>query len=289
MFVPARIMTLGDVFTPEARTMSMFVALDPNGRLITIENTHRGIACNCTCVGCSEPVIARKGLVREHHFAHVSKKKSCYIQRESLLHLYAKEVICDELGMQLPHPPGVYPNSEDTSSWWDFETVTPEVRQQGFQPDLVAELKDDSRLFIEIAVTSFINEVKLERIKAAGTPTIELDLRDLLLSPQSIPSEKATDYIIHQPGHKTWIYPEASLVVQAFELQKPRPTPGTYPLLPQSTSILQERRFVIMQMWVSVRVLPSGSIAVRSWSFNPQITELLKAWRNQLGGEYNPR
>lgn len=289
MFAPARIMTLGAVFTPEACIMTMFVALDPNGRLITIENAHRGIACNCTCVSCGEPVMARKGLIREHHFAHVSQKKSCYIQRESLLHLYAKEVICDGLGMQLPHLPGVYPNSEDTSSWWDFETVTPEVRQQGFQPDLVAELKDGSRLFIEIAVTSFIDEVKLQRIKAAGAPTIELDLRDLLLGSKSIPSEEAKEYILHQPEHKTWIYPEAPPVTQASELLMPSPPPRTHLPLPQPTSILQERRFVIMQMWVSVRVLPSGSVAVRSWSFNPQITELLKAWRNQLGGEYNPR
>jgi hypothetical protein len=28
---------------------------------------------------------------------------------------------------------------------------------------------------------------------------------------------------------------------------------------------------------------------VRSWSYNPQITDLLKSWRNELGGEYNPK
>ncbi len=236
MFAPARIMTLGAVFTPEACTMTMFVALDPNGRLITIENAHRGIACNCTCVSCGESVVARKGLIREHHFAHVSQKKSCYIQRESLLHRYAKEVICDGLGMQLPHLPGVCPNSEDTSSWWDFETVTPEIRQQGFQPDLIAELKDGSRLFIEIAVTSFIDEEKLERIKGAGTPTIELDLSDLLHGSQPIPSEAAKNYILHQPHHKSWIYPEAPTIAQALgmQMQDPRsladpPRPGRHP------------------------------------------------------------
>jgi len=42
-------------------------------------------------------------------------------------------------------------------------------------------------------------------------------------------------------------------------------------------------------MGVRVSVESAGSVAVRSWSFNPQITELLKCWRNQLGGEYNPR
>lgn len=287
MFAPTRIMTLGAVFTPEACTMTMFVALDQNGRLITIENALRGLECNCSCVSCGEPVIARKGPIREHHFAHVSQKESCHIQRESLLHLYAKEVICEDLGLQLPPLPGVCPNNEDTSSWWSFETVTPEVRQQGFQPDLVAELKDGSRLFIEVAVTSFIDEVKHERIKAAGTPTIELDLRDLLLG--AIPSEAAKDYILHRPQHKTWIYPETQSVTQAPDVQMPDPLSDRDlpPLRPASN--LQEQRFVIMQMWVSARTLPSGSIAVRSWSFNPQITELLKTWRNQLGGEYNPK
>lgn len=289
MFAPARIMTLGAIFTPETCTMTMFVALDHNGRLIAVGNAQRGIACNCTCVSCGEPVIARKGLIREHHFAHASQKESCHIQRESLLHLYAKEVICDGLGMQLPHLPGVYPYSADTSSWWDFETVTPELPQQGFQPDLVAELKDGSRLFIEVAVTSFIDEVKQERIRKAGTPTIEIDLSDLLLISQPIQSEATKNYILHQSHNKSWIYPEAPAVTQALEMQMPDPRPLADLPPSRPTPVLQEQRFVIMQMWVSARTLPSGSIAVRSWSFNPQITELLKTWRNQLGGEYNPK
>lgn len=269
--------------------MTMFVALDQNGRLTTIESALRGLACNCTCVSCGEPIIARKGLIREHHFAHYSNKESCYIQRESLLHLYAKEVICDDLGLQLPPLPCVYPIGEDTSSWWDFEKVTPEVPQLGFQPDLVADLKDGTQLFIEVAITSFIDEVKQERIKAVGTPTIELDLRDLLLSPQRIPSEAAKDYILHQTQHKTWIYPEAQPATETSENDWPVPSHPVERPLPQPASTPPEQRFIIMQMWMSARTLPSGSIAVRSWSFNPQITELLKTWRNQLGGEYNPK
>lgn len=63
--------------------MSMFVALDPNGQLITIENTMRGLACNCTCASCGEPVVARKGLIREHHFSHHSNKESCFISAKA--------------------------------------------------------------------------------------------------------------------------------------------------------------------------------------------------------------
>lgn len=269
--------------------MTMFVALDQSSRLINIESVLRGLACNCVCVSCGETVIARKGLIREHHFAHYSSKESCYIQRESLLHLYAKEVISDALGLQLPPLPGVYPFSEDTNSWWDFVKVTPEVPQPGFQPDLVADLKDGTQLFIEVAVTSFIDKVKREQIKAVGTPTIELDLRNLLVSQQPIPSEATKDYILHQISHKTWIYPEAQPPKQPFENGSPPHSPPIEQPLLHPAPTLPEHRFIIMEMWVSARTLPSGCIAVRSWSFNPQIAALLKKWRNQLGGEYNQK
>ncbi|MFG0805298.1 competence protein CoiA family protein [Pseudomonas fluvialis] len=267
--------------------MSMFIALDSNGQLITIENAIRGLACNCFCISCEEPVIARKGLIREHHFAHSSQKESCNIQRESLLHLYAKEVIRNKLGLQLPPIPGTCPESEDQTSWWDFERVDEEVPQPGFQPDLVAHLRDGSQLFIEIAVTSFIDEEKLERIKAVGIHTVEIDLRELLLSKQTIPSEEVATLILMQTHNKSWIYPEPPPMplLPAIDWQS---IPCKLPVAEPEAKCV-EHRYTIMGMWVSARILPTGSVAVRSWSFNPQITELLKSWRNELGGEYNPK
>lgn len=267
--------------------MSMFIALDSNGQLITIENTIRGLACNCFCISCGEPVIARKGLIREHHFAHASQKESCNIQRESLLHLYAKEVIRKKLGLQLPPIPGTCPESEDQTSWWDFERVDEEVPQPGFQPDLVAHLRDGSQLFIEIAVTSFIDEEKLERIKTVGIHTVEIDLRELLFSKQTIPSEEVATLILKQTHNKAWIYPEPPPMplLPAIDWQ---PATSQFPVAEPEIKCI-EYRYTIMGMWLSARILPTGSIAVRSWSYNPQITELLKTWRNQLGGEYNTK
>ena len=265
--------------------MSMFVALDQNGRLIAIENALRGLACNCTCACCGEPVIARKGLIREHHFAHHSNKESCFIQRESLLHLYAKEVICENLGLQLPPMPGVYPDSPDPTSWWDFTKVDQEVPQAGFQPDLVAHLNDGSLLFIEIAVTSFIGEEKLERIKTLGINTIELDLSDLLCSKLPIPSAVVKKLILEQASNIIWIFPE----VPPASLPLTIDWQSLAIITPEPSRKCPEHRFTIMGMWISARVLPTGSVAVRSWSFNPQITALLKSWRNELGGEYNTK
>lgn len=267
--------------------MSMFVALNPNGQLITIENAMRGLACNCTCACCGEPVVARKGLIREHHFSHHSNKESCFIHRESLLHLYAKEVIRNQLGLQLPPMPGTWPGSEDKTSWWDFEKVDEEVPQQGFQPDLVAHLRDGSQLFIEVAVTSFISEEKLDRIKSAGINTVEIDLSELLFNKQPIPSEEVKAHILEQTRNKSWIYPEPPPIPAqpAIDWQSIAAKPPAAE--PQAKCI--EHRYTIMGMWLSARILPTGSVAVRSWSFNPQITELLKSWRNELGGEYNPK
>lgn len=267
--------------------MSMFVALDPNGQLITIKNAMRGLACNCTCACCGEPVVARKGLIREHHFSHHSNKESCFIHRESLLHLYAKEVICNQLGVQLPPLPGTWPESEDKTSWWDFERVDEEVPQQGFQPDLVAHLRNGDQLFIEVAVTSFIGEEKLERIKSAGINTVEIDLSELLFSKQPIPSEEVRAHILNLTHNKSWIYPEPPPIPTqpAIDwLSLPAIPPAAEP-----AAKCIEHRFTVMGMWVSARILPTGSLAVRSWSFNPQIAELLKSWRNELGGEYNPK
>lgn len=269
--------------------MTMFVALDQNGRLATIEQAHRGLACHCTCVSCGEPVVARKGPIREHHFAHHSNKESCNIQRESLLHLFAKEVIANALGLQLPPLPGTHPANTDTSSWWGFERVIPEVPQLGFQPDLVADLKDGSQLFIEVAVTSFIGEEKLALIKSSGIKTVEIDLREVLLSKHPIPSEAVKDHILQQTHNKAWAYPETPPPVSTPSTTLQLPTAPVDLASPQSETKLVEYKFTIMGLWVSARILASGSIAVRSWSYNPQITELLKSWRNQLGGEYNPK
>ena len=267
--------------------MSMFIALDSNGQLITIENSIRGLACNCFCISCEEPVIARKGLIREHHFAHASQKESCNIQRESLLHLYAKEVIRNKLGLQLPPIPGTCPESEDQTSWWDFERVDEEVPQPGFQPDLVAHLRDGSHLFIEIAVTSFIGEEKLERIKNVGIDTVEIDLRELLYSKLPIPSEEVTAHILKQTHNKSWIYPEPPPMplLPAIDWQS---IPAK-PLAAESQVKCIVHSYKIKGMWMFARILPTGSVAVGSWSFNPQIAELLKSWRNELGGEYNPK
>jgi hypothetical protein len=65
--------------------------LDHTGRMRGIDEVEQGLACNCECPECGSPLIARKGAVRVHHFAH--QGESCTTGAETALHRMAKEIV----------------------------------------------------------------------------------------------------------------------------------------------------------------------------------------------------
>ena len=247
-----------------------------------MHEVERGLACGCACIECGEMLIARKGEQKEHHFAHYSNKESCEVRRESLLHLFAKQIIREAMGLQMPHLPGRPPEFGDPSSWWDFEHVEEELWLDGIRPDLFAHLRDGRKLLIEIAVTSFVDEIKLERIRESDLWTLEIDLSDLHDAEIVIPSEAVRQVILHRAECKYWVYPEPA---------RPETTVPEFPEFPPPFEPvfklpMQEHRFTIDGMWVSARELPSGSLAVRSISFSPQMRDLLKRLAREMGGYY---
>ena len=58
-----------------------------DGRVVHVDSVARGRACNCICPACEGPLVARKGSIRSHHFAH-DKDSGC--NGESALHATAK-------------------------------------------------------------------------------------------------------------------------------------------------------------------------------------------------------
>lgn len=271
--------------------MSMLYASDQEGNLIYIDSAERGLSCHCNCLACGEVVVAKKGRRNKHHFAHYGGKIACTIAPESVLHKLGKQVIIEAKGLQLPPMPGVYPSAEnpeeDKTSWWDFVEVYEEQTQQDFRPDLVAELKDGTRLLIEIAVTSFVGEHKQEKIERLQEKTIELDLR-YLIGQIGKHRLEIRDHILHDTQHKTWLHPNLpdgglnlDVDVTGLNIESP----------PESTGIKtrEQGRFTIYGMWVNALSLPSGDLAVRSLAYNPQVAELLKGWAHELSGRYAKR
>ena len=67
-------------------------ALSAEGKLVHIDSVANGKKCGCFCTYCGEPLQAKQGAKRKHHFSHLSGTE-CEAAYESMLHLLAKEKI----------------------------------------------------------------------------------------------------------------------------------------------------------------------------------------------------
>lgn len=176
---------------------------------VHISEVERGLACGCICGECKDRLIAKKGIVKAHHFAHEANH-SCQSKGESAIHLRAKEVIEKERRILLPaveiefasyvlEPLIVRP--EAILSLSNIQLESPEG---DFRPDISACAKGH-KLFIEPAYSHFIDEDKKAKIKKRGVSTVEIDLRGLdSASPQEI--ERA----VIQDAPRKWIYSKAA-------------------------------------------------------------------------------
>lgn len=258
--------------------MLMKIALNAEQKIVHIDQVQRGLACNCTCFACGEIVLAKQGDVKEHHFAHVSNKESCHIQAESILHKYAKQVIEQEKKLYLP---SLVNKTESVCELWNFERVIVEQDLGLIRPDLIV-VQNNEFVFIEIAVTSFIDEYKAKQIKSLGVKTVEIDLSMLLKDELIIPSDKVKSFILNEIENKTWIYPKidklpemnTSVVSPVDEVNEFDKSYDYY-------------RFTINHTWVDVRFFKSGMLSVKTYGFNHDLKELFKQWRNEGGGKFD--
>ncbi|MVW77200.1 competence protein CoiA family protein [Pseudomonas xionganensis] len=262
--------------------MTMTIAIDDQARIVSIGEVARGLVCGCRCIECAEPVVARKGPQRVHHFSHVSQKQPCEVMPESFLHRYAKQVVEESLGLQLPPQPGHHPDSDDQSSWWDFDSVEQEVWLGSFRPDLVAELPDGP-LLLEFACTSFVDDEKQALIEQLGIRAVEVNLSGLLVTPTAVGLQELRRAILHDVSLKQWLYPPAS----APSMGEATPLSVEVAVETEPRNQMPEPlRFSIQGLWVDLRVLEFGSVVVRSVAYSPAIAGLLKRLARQYSGRY---
>ncbi len=163
-----------------------------NGQVKYISEVERGKACNCVCPSCDAPLLAKKGKEKIHHFAHASGT-ACEGAGESALHYAAKRVICEASHITLPalrahvrsrdeYSGSIIIKSETIfkSKPVRIKSVEEEVTLDDMRPDIIVTLgKNNRELFIEIAVTHFIDPEKLQKIKRRDIPAVEINLSRL--------------------------------------------------------------------------------------------------------------
>ena len=275
--------------------MLMNIAINESDRLVNIKQVEKGLACNCICFECSEPVVAKKGEKNEHHFAHSSNKESCHINPESILHKFAKQVIMEAKAVVLPPLPNT---DEVEAKTWQFTRLIEEQSVGSIRPDIVGSI-DDETVFIEVAVTSFVDTDKLDFIKRLGIKTVEIDLREILSQSMDIPSKEAKIFILDQIDNKKWLYPEAKEIkVQPKDWLSTLNIPCTNEIniaseddiqLSNSTNNYTRYRFTINGIWVDAWEFEDGGISVKSVSYNLEVIALLRQWKNEGGGKYNTK
>ncbi len=152
----------------------------PDGSIVHVDAVPGGLACGCICPGCAGRLVARKGTVKEHHFAHHGTPP-CGGSYETALHKLAKQILNRELRLMLPEiaaGAGSERVVEREGGVFTFERAELEVAFAGFQPDVVLH-RGDRRLLVEVLVTHPTGEEKVERIASAGLSAIEIDLSHL--------------------------------------------------------------------------------------------------------------
>ncbi|MER9278446.1 hypothetical protein [Mesorhizobium sp. M0522] len=157
-----------------------FVAEAADGTLVHVDDVPSGLACACNCPGCEGRMVARKGAVKVHHFAHHSERdgSTCTSPGETALHKFAKNILDERLEIALPEM--VVENSDDREvvvqpTKIAFEAAVLEARVETVVPDVVLELRD-RKLIVEFKVTHACDEVKIARIRSMNVGAIEIDL-----------------------------------------------------------------------------------------------------------------
>lgn len=158
------------------------------GRLYEPLQVVSGLQCGCTCPGCGVPLVARhysSGRVVSH-FAH-DAGADCATGFETAVHRAAKQLIADRMELFLPvvvaRAAGIGVSGRDFSRGRvlspagvsSLNAVRVEEKLGAIKPDLIVTIGRQAVL-VEIAVTSFVKNVKLTRIQALEMPAVEIDL-----------------------------------------------------------------------------------------------------------------
>lgn len=169
----------------------------PTKKMVSATDVQRGLACECICVACQSPLIARKGEIRIAHFAH-HRDTDCPSAAEAAIHWMAKQVIAETGHIFVPHRSQSRTVFGKRRVW--VETLSVVVQEGGLiniencevektiygstdgsltrRPDLVANMNGRS-LAIEICNTHAVDLQKEKWLEQHGYCVLEIDVSDL--------------------------------------------------------------------------------------------------------------
>jgi hypothetical protein len=166
-----------------------------DGVLTHISNVESGLECGCVCTGCGVRMIAKKGKIKSHHFAHLNA--DCEHAYESMIHYMCKFSFLEIRKFKLPRYIDSRYNShhgfyfEELLLNLENFDIAVEYKYNDIVSDVAILRNGNPVLFIEIANTHFIDEVKLSKIKDYKISCIEIDVSRFHIEFDRLPSNIA--------------------------------------------------------------------------------------------------
>lgn len=252
--------------------------------LVHIDDAARGQACNCTCPLCGRNLIARKGEVLTHFFAHEADEVDCNPSPESLVHSYAKQQLSKLKHLVLP---GFEVNSLYQSHdgevhelfWRHIPTYCLEVkaaevesrRYDGVVPD-VLYFTERGWVALEVYYRHAVPKEKVDRLtEDLGLTTLEINVSDLPTNASAAAIECALTQSLRwkwlNNGCKAWeerslqsalAYSKKILIPDSLPGQ-PRVAGSTVPskLIMDASSAFNEKK--AQQLVAELRALPPAT------------------------------
>ena len=266
--------------------MLALFAVHSSNRFVHVTEVERGLACDCRCAVCGEPVIARQGDVREHHFAHSSNDQPCASSYESDLHRFAKRVIIEAHGLVVPVNKAAtralgLDDEEGPRILLACTGIEEEMVVGNRRPDLLAATTAGASVAIEIAYSSFCDFEKRQDYEAMRLPALEIDLR--VFTPTAFEVARVKHALLEDAANKHWLWPEH---LEAAEPSPELPAASPRVLAPQRR-FLPEEIVTIRGRWISVKELPSGDIAIKAVRYDPDAVSVVRTVARQHFGQYH--
>lgn len=156
-----------------------------NEMVMHVDDVSSGLACDCTCLGCGNQLVARKGEVNRHHFAHhVQSENPCC---ESIVHKLSKEIIREHKKVGLPrfvcsyveqdmYDEEISEKFEEAARTVLFTSVELEKSNGSYRPDIVGKSEEGKYIAIEIVMTNDVSEEKKEKIKTLQHDVLRINM-----------------------------------------------------------------------------------------------------------------
>jgi hypothetical protein len=152
--------------------------------LIHISEAVAGLACGCNCFGCGNPLIAKKGNIKIHHFAHAYVGQC--VGRETLLHAMGKQLLQDRFEHSISSGNPLWLKwrcracgEEHSGSFKQVRAVAVEKAIGGYTPDLtLSDHRGRPIAAIEVDVTHEPDPEAILHYADQGIMVIEFHLND---------------------------------------------------------------------------------------------------------------